>query len=413
MRTVEIIFTLLSVMILSSCKELPEEPQEYEQIKLDLKSQEIVNNSNDFGISLFKEIVSEKGTKNIMISSLSVSQALGMTWNGARGTTRDEMTEMLGFSVENEKELNESNKTIREALMNADNMVNMNIANSIWYRNSFSVSQGFVDVNKKYYDAEVKGMNFDDKEGSKKTINGWVKEKTAGKIPEIIDDISSDDVMFLINAVYFKGKWKYEFKKDDTVDEPFRFADGHTADVKMMTQQADLDYFEAADCRGVALPYGNGHFRMVVVLPDEDVTLKDVVSGLDDYTLSGYINSMQQQGVNIKLPGFTFKCKLELKAPLTALGMKTAFTDHADLSGIGTPSNLTVSGVKHKTFIEVNEEGTEAAAVTSVTVGVTSIGPGGGAVPFIVNRPFLFLIQEKDTGAVLFMGQVYEPGKSS
>ncbi len=405
-----ILSTMLSLSTLSCTEDSREIPQEYAPIKLDLKSQEIVDNSNDFGIDLFKEIVSEKEENtNIMISSLSVSQALGMTWNGARGTTRNEMTEMLGFSVENEKELNESNKTIRETLMNADNLVDMNIANSIWYRNTFHINQEFVDVNRKYYDAEVRGLNFNDKEKSKNTINKWVDDKTNGKIPEIINDINSDDVMFLINAVYFKGKWKYSFKKEDTVDEPFHFADGHTTEVKMMSQETDLKYFEADDYRGVSLPYGNGHFRMIVVLPDEDTSLKEVISDLDNNTLSGYINSSREAGVNIMLPKFTFKCELELKNPLIELGMKTAFTDHADLSGIGTPSGLTISRVAHKTFVEVNEEGTEAAAVTSVTVGVTSVGPGDGNIPFVVNRPFLFMIQEKDTGAILFMGQVYDP----
>lgn len=411
MKYSNLLFSLLIAFSAFSCSEQTEEPQKYAPIKLDLKSQEIVDNSNDFGVNLFKEIVSETDeNKNIMISSLSVSQALGMTWNGARGTTRDEMTEMLGFLVDNDKELNESNKTIREALMNADNMIDMNIANSIWYRNTFKINPGFVDINRKYYDAEVKGLDFTDEEGSKKTINDWVSKKTKGKISDIVNHINPADIMFLINAVYFKGKWKYEFKKDDTVDEPFYYADGHSADIKMMTQKTDLQYFEANDCRGVALPYGNGHFRMVVILPDENVSLKDIVSELDGQSLTNYIGRMQEYGVNIMLPKFTFKFELELKQPLAELGMKTAFTDAVDLSGMGSPSNLTISSVKHKTFVEVNEEGTEAAAVTSVTVGITSVGPGEGTdIPFIVNRPFLFLIQEKDTGAILFMGQVYDP----
>ncbi len=402
------IFLIFIVLTVSACTKSQVEPQEYRPIKLDLKSQEILQSSNEFGIDLFKKVVEDaEEPENIMISPLSVSQALGMTWNGARGETRDEMTNVLGFSVDNDTELNESNRTIREALLNADNLVETNIANSIWYRNTFQINSGFVDINKKFYDAEVRPLDFSDAEGSKKTINNWVNDKTKGKIPEIVDVITPDHVMFLINAVYFKGKWKYEFKKDDSVDEPFHYVDGTTEDVKMMVQETDLDYFSTAGCSGVALPYGNEHFRMIVLLPDENVNLSDFVSGLDESILSGYINSFQQRGVKVWLPKFKFECDLELKKQLIKLGMVRAFTGSADLSGMGTPSNLFISKVKHKTFVEVDEVGTEAAAVTSVEIMFTSIDPG--AISFVVNRPFVFLIQEKDTGAILFMGQVYEP----
>ncbi len=405
------LFLLFVVLIMSSCtKSQVEEPTEYRAIKLDLKSQEILQSSNEFGIDLFKKVIENtEESENVMISPLSVSQALGMTWNGARGETRNEMTDVLGFSVDNDKELNESNKTIREALLNADNLVETNIANSIWYRNTFQINSGFVDINKQFYDAEVRPLDFGDAEGSKETINNWVNDKTKGKIPEIVDEVTPDHIMFLINAVYFKGKWKYEFKKDDTVDEPFHYVDGTTEDVKMMVQETDLDYFNATGCSGIALPYGNEHFRMIVLLPDEDTKLNDFVAGLDENTISGYINSFQQRGVKVWLPKFKFECDLELKKQLIKLGMVRAFTGSADLSGMGTPSNLVISKVKHKTFVEVDEEGTEAAAVTSVEIELTSVGPGGSAIPFIVNRPFVFLIQEKDTGAILFMGQVYEP----
>jgi len=413
MKSAKIIFLFLFVISGFSCTESQEvKPQEYTPIKLNLKSQEILQSSNEFGINLFKNIVSASDeAENIMISSLSVSQALGMTWNGARGATRDEMTEMMGFSVDNDAELNESNKTIREALLNADNLIKTDIANSIWYRNTFQINQDFVNVDKKFYDAEVKALDFTDTEGSKKTINNWVNNKTKGKIPEIVDEISADHIMFLINAVYFKGKWKYEFKKDNTVDEPFHFANGKTESVKMMVQEADLDYFKSSNSQGVALPYGNGHFRMIVLLPDEGISLKDYISGLDETSLSDNISSLHQNKIKVQLPKFKFKCDLELKNPLKELGMVSAFTGGlADLSGMGTPSNLVISKVKHKTFVEVDEEGTEAAAVTSVEIKITSAGPGETyAIPFIVNRPFLFLIQEKDTGAILFMGQVYEP----
>jgi len=188
MKSVKIVFLLLFVISGYSCTESQEvKPKEYRAIKLDLKSQEILQSSNEFGINLFKKVVEDtEEPENIMISPLSVSQALGMTWNGARGETRNEMTNVLGFSVDNDKELNESNKTIREALLNADNLVETNIANSIWYKNTFQINPGFVDINKQFYDAEVRPLDFGDSDSSKKTINNWVNDKTKGKIYEIV-----------------------------------------------------------------------------------------------------------------------------------------------------------------------------------------------------------------------------------
>ncbi|NPA36939.1 MAG: serpin family protein [Chlorobi bacterium] len=400
--------SVLFLLSLYACSETADDPQEYSPIVLDLKSQELVNTTNDFGFDLLRVVVAEENEKNVIISPMSVSQALGMVWNGAGGVTRDEMTRMLGFSVDNEQELNSFNKTIREALLGCDNRVDINIANSVWYRNTYSVKQDFVDVNREYYDAPVEALDFTDPR-SKDVINDWVNDKTKGCIPSIVDEISPDDIMFLINAIYFKGKWTYQFDKNNTVDEPFYFVDGSSNDVKMMVQENTLEYFGKAGYKGLILPYGNGHFSMVIILPDPDVELKNIVEELNVQELDDEIKNATETNVKVWLPKFSFEYKSELKPLLIKLGMVTAFSDMADLSGIGTSLNLEISSVKHNAFVEVNEEGTEAAAVTSVTVGYTSVGPDEGTPEFKVNRPFMFLIREKDTGTVMFSGQVYDP----
>ena len=402
-----IILTIFSLAVTSCHKE--EISNKYEPINLDLKSQALVESSNQFGFDLFKSTIkNSEEFQNIMISPLSVSQALGMTWNGASGATRDEMTNMLGFDIANAGELNEANQSIRQALLSADRKVDMNIANSIWYRQGYSVNPEFIKTNEDFYNAVVESLDFSQGEESKRIINQWVSDQTKGRIPEIVKGISDDHVMFLINAVYFKGKWKYKFQKDDTGDEKFYLENGTSITTKTMKQSADLMHFSADDCSGIAMPYGNGHFEMIVILPNEGIDVSSIVGSLDDQKWSDYLNSFTEKGVEVWLPRFTFECKQKLNEPLKALGMKTAFTSRADLSKIG-PGKLLISKVQHNTFVEVNEEGSEAAAATSVEVELTSIGGGGLPLLFKVDRPFLFAIREKDTGAILFMGQVYNP----
>lgn len=406
MRTVTILLILCVVAV--SCQK-EDVSNKYELIELDLKSQALVESTNQFGFNLFKSTLKNSGEfQNTMISPLSVSQALGMTWNGALGATRDEMTNMLGFDIANAGELNESNQFIRQALLNADRKVDMNIANSIWYRQGYSVNSDFIKTNEDFYNAVVESLDFRQAAASKRTINQWVSDQTKGRIPEIVDEISDDHVMFLINAVYFKGQWTYKFPKEETREADFYLSNGSVVATKMMKQRADVLHFSAANCSGISMPYGNEHFEMVVILPNEGVDISTLVSSLDDQKWNDYLNAFTKRGVEVWLPRFTFKSKLKLNEPLMDLGMQTAFTSDANLSKIG-PGNLLISKVQHNTFIEVNEEGSEAAAVTSVEVELTSIGAGGSPLLFKVDRPFLFAIREKDTGAILFLGQVYNP----
>jgi serpin B len=373
---------------------------------LELKSLEVLEASDQFGWELLKtmDARAESG-KNLVISSLSVAQALGMTTNGAGGETLSEMLDVMGF--EDAPTLNEAFKNVREVLASADEKVEIEVANSVWYRETLPAKESFKNTVENYYEAAFRGLNFDDAEGSKSIINGWVNDKTRGKIPSIVDEIKPESTMFLVNAVYFLGKWQYQFNKDDTRQELFYLSDGSTVDVPLMSQECSLETAFGNDYKAVRLPYGNGSFYMVVLLPSANTTVDELISGMDNEKWGALNQSFQEQNTALYLPRFETACKFELKAPLVELGMGLAFSDMADFSNMFENIPVMIGSVKHKTFIKVDEEGTEAAAVTSVEMETTSVGPG--PVQFRVDSPFVFAITEKESGAILFSGRIENP----
>lgn len=369
------------------------------------RTKSVIAADNSFGFDLYLKLAAEaeKGT-NMMISPLSVSQALAMTYNGANGETKAAMEEALRVAGIDRDELNELNKTLVDALLNHDPKVVLEIANSIWYRNDFTVLPDFIQRNQTYYGAEVSSLDFSDP-GSKDVINGWVDEKTHGKISEIVKEINPESFMFLINAIYFKGTWTYEFAKKNTRESQFYLEDGSSVPVEMMNQEMDLNTFQTDVFTSVELPYGKGNWRMFLFLPKDGHKVADIESLLNDKNWNGWMTSYQPlKEVQFSMPKFTFAYEESLKNALAAMGMENAFTPAADFTGILSDGGLMISDVKHKSFIEVNEEGTEAAAVTSVEIVLTSIG---NFISF--NKPFLFAIAEKSTGSVLFLGKFMKP----
>lgn len=371
---------------------------------------QIIKGANHFGFNLLQEIIQgAKPEDNIFISPLSVHTALGMAWNGAAGKTRDQMNSSLYFPAAGASEINSGYKMLIDGLLAADKNVHMDIANSIWYRKDFSIKRSFLELNKDYFNAQVSALDFSDPQASS-IINKWVAEKTRNKIQAIVDDIQRDHVMFLINAVYFKGIWQQEFKKENTRNMPFMLADGSQKQVMTMETTASFNYTEREGYRVIELPYGDGNFSMVVMLPDKGLTVDKLIAGLDQETwneLDRELNSRYE--INLRLPRFSFSYDTELKDPLINLGIKDAFVPQfADFSAI-TDDDIYISRVKHKSFVEVNEEGTEAAAVTSIEFRTTSMP----AEPrtFHVDRPFVFALKEKSTNALLFIGRVMDPGK--
>lgn len=380
----------------------------YVAISLKQESSSLVKSSNTFGANIFKQVLQdEEENANVLLSPLSIFQALSMARNGANGLTKDEMSDVLAFDESQGDDLNKYQKELVEALKNADNKINLNIANSIWYRNDVTIESDFVKLNQDYFNAEVNALDFSDAQGSKQTINNWVEKQTNGKIPEIVDEITPDHVMFLINAIYFYGQWQNEFGVKNTKKETFYPESGAEVKVNMMHQEASLGYARNDLFSMVEMPYGNGHFNMVVLLPNDGKKVSDIVDALDDENWGSWMKSVHKQDVVLGFPKFKFEGDYELNDPLIRLGMPLAFSGLADFSGILKNNGIKISKVKHKTFIEVDEKGTEAAAVTSVEFEFTSAGPQ--KLNFTVNKPFVFAITEKDTNTILFLGKLMMP----
>ena len=373
-----------------------------------LSEQEVrtMSSANDFGFRTFSALRPEEPTKNLFISPLSISAVLTMTFNGADGTTKEAMRQTLGFTGQTDEALNQSFKTLFELLTNMDRKVQFSAANSIWYAQQFELQVPFVQKNQSYFDATLRPMNFG-APGTKDVINSWVSDKAKGRITSIVDEISSNDVMFLINAIYFKGTWTYQFDKSLTRQAPFRKEDGSTTSVNFMAlKNGQYQYYTDATKQVIDLPYGNEQFSMTLIVPTGTNTVADITRELNSANLTSWLAGAGASNQELRLPKFRMEYKKDLKETLTQLGMGEAFSGGANFSQMlqGFSGGLSISKVLHKTFLQVDEEGTEAAAVTSVVVTLRSLPP-----TIEVNRPFVFLIREKSSNAVLFIGQLMQP----
>lgn len=392
--------------ILLSCEKETVAPKGIEEIKLSPEEISVVAASNQFGLDMMRDLLTNADEhENLLISPLSISYALCMTYNGAEGETKSEMAQCLNLDGMPLPEVNESYRNLTRALQNADDQVTMEIANSIWYRNTFSVEDAFIQVNREYYDAGVSPLDFSNTEAAKETMNNWVANKTHDKIEKIVDYINPQDVMFLINAVYFNGQWKYQFDEALTSDKPFYTRDEETLMAPFMQLEEDFLFLENDICSGVELPYGRGNFTMVLLLPDEGYFPEDIVNSFTAESWDNMISEGTSKEILVALPKFKFSYKKRLNQTLQNLGMEKAFDGNAaNFEKINRNGGLFISRVKHKSFIDVNEEGTEAAAVTSVGVSFTSMPD---QISF--NRPFVFAIREQSTNTILFSGIVERP----
>ena len=371
------------------------------------EEESLVQSDNTFGFKLFKEIVNQEQDKNIFISPLSVAMALGMTLNGAIGETREAMQIALELSGLTDQEINESYESLIELLRGLDPKVIFQIANSIWYRQDISFREEFFNLAGTYFDAEVSGLDFSDP-NTLDIINSWVDENTNGKIKEIVDEIDPLTVMFLINAIYFKGTWTYEFDEGQTKDDLFTLPDESQKACQMMQLVGEFQYFENSDFQVIDLPYGDGDYSMTIFLPRFDKDVDSLIAEFDEDNWRQWLDSLDKDEVALYLPKFKLEYELNLNDVLTALGMGIAFEpSSADFTGMRDSGGLYIHKVKHKTFVEVNEEGTEAAAVTSVEMRLTSEGPSYTTMR--VDQPFMFVIWENHSQTLLFMGKIVEP----
>ncbi|MBE0649404.1 MAG: serpin family protein [Bacteroidales bacterium] len=380
-----------------------------DSISLNSNTKLLIRSNNQFGLDIFKEVATHTdSTQNFMISPLSATLALSMIYNGAEGTTKTAFENSFHFSGLSTDIINKSLNSLCKTLTETGPEVTFNLANSIWYNDSFRVDRRFLKVNEKYYDANVLALDFNNP-GSVKMINYWVNGKTNGKIPTIIRKIDPMDKMILINTTYFKGKWLKEFNQANTTEEPFTLQNGKTIRVPTMMQETTLGYLSNDLFTAIELPYGNRNFSMVLMLPNKGKRVQDIENAINQKTWNQWTNELQEkQKMYIHLPKFKFEFEKILNDALSKLGLGIAFSNSADFSKINPTVPLNISMVKQKTFIEVNELGTEAAAATAIIMKTTALRRES----VFFNRPFLFAIKENTTNTILFIGRVMDPSQN-
>ena len=404
------VLILILAFTINACQQNTIKIDENKIIELDEKSAQLVEADNAFGLEIFQQIREKSDEENLMISPLSISLALAMAYNGADGSTKTEMEETLKLNGLSVDEINGSYQNLIAALQSLDEEVVFELANAIFYAHIFEVKPGFIETNQNFYDAEVNQLNFSSTLAVG-TINNWVAQKTHDKIPEIIDHLSDDDRMVLLNAIYFNGTWTKEFNDQGTKIRNFTKNDDSVIEVPMMSKEDQLEYASNNLFSSVKLPYGNGQYNMLVFKPSGENNSQDIINELNPVNWENWLESFSvEEHVVVTMPRFKFAFEQSLNEALKALGMQKAFSPNlADFSKL-SDEDVYISSVKHKSFIDVNETGTEAAAVTSITFTTTSVGTGEiQKIYFTVDKPFVFAITEKDTGAILFIGEVQNP----
>jgi serpin B len=382
-----------------------ESPVTKKAVKPDTK---IINANNKFGFKLLAEIHKQNSSqKNIFISPSSVAIALAMTYNGASGSTQQAMAKALELQGMKLTAINSANLALKQLLETSDNQVQINIANSLWANKDITFQPDFIQRVQASYKAKVTNLDFQDTAKSLTTINNWVNEQTKGKIPKIVETIQPNQALFLINTLYFNGKWSEAFNKNQTATHPFYLSDGKPKPHPMMSQKGEYKYLETEQFQAVSIPYGAGKFSFYIFLPKQNSNLKAFEQNLNAETWEKWISQFSQQKGFIRLPKFKTDYEVTLNDALKALGMTEAFTNQANFTAMG--KNFTISQVKHKTVVEVNEEGTEAAAATSAEIVTTSLRQEEKPFQMIVDRPFFCAIRDQQTGTILFMGTIFEP----
>jgi serpin B len=370
---------------------------------------------NKFSFDLYKKLKDKNKEENLFYSPASISIALTMTYAGARGDTEKQMANVLNFTLPQDRLHPAYSKLIENLKSNKD--YELNIANALWLQKDYKYLQEFLNIMEKYYKGGFNEVDYKtNPEDARIKINDWVSRETKEKIKDILNpgDITSLTRLVLANAIYFKGKWQTEFNKDLTNDEYFYLINGQKTKVKMMYQENTFNYYENNDLQLLEIPYKGNKISMVIILPKVG-KFKTVENIMDEKKLQEWLKNAMETKVEAYIPRFKFTQRFDLSKNLSDMGMKDALDEYkADFSGInGKRNDLYISKVIHKAFVEVNEGGTEAAAST-VVGGWTIVSLHEESVmPIIFNadHPFIFLIRDKETGSILFMGRVMDPNK--
>lgn len=362
---------------------------------------DLVVGNSAFALDLYRQLFTAEG--NALISPYSLSVALAMTYAGARGETERQMAQALHFTLPQDQ-LHSAFNTLDQTLSGRES--ELAFANAIWGDHAYAFREAFLDTLAQNYGAGLQGLDFANSEEARQTINQWAADQTEQRISEVLpaNSLNAATALVLTNAAYFQGEWKYAFDEDATQNRDFKLLDGRTVTVPMMQQTAELGYAEHKGLQVVELPYASDELSMVILLPPA-ASFQDMALGLDPTLLETFTGNLEPTQLVLSFPSFEFDTSLKLKEALMALGMVEAFGP-ADLSGMDGSTELFIDEVYHRAFIEVDESGTEAAAASAVVVNRK-----GPAVEqeLTIDRPFIFLIRDRETNTILFLGHVLDP----
>jgi serine protease inhibitor len=364
---------------------------------------------NEFALELTVQLGRQDAGQNVFLSPANVAIALAMTANGARGETLQSMLSALNLNTLDLETVNSNFAALQALLVRDEPGATIAIANALWARAGVAFNADFLQRTQGFYDARIEALDFDQPDAPK-TINEWVRRQTNDKIPAVVERIPEEIILLLMSAIYFNGKWETPFNPEFTQDRPFYLLNGTTKELPTMYRSDDFEYLKGDGFQAVRLPYAGGGVRMVIILPDADRTLAQLTDQLSIENWESWREQFSVKEGQLYLPRFTTRYDKQLNQALSAMGMTEAFDDgRADFSGMRpVPPALFVSQVRHVAYVDVNEAGTEAAAVTSVEMGITSAMP---TETFLmqVDRPFFFAIEETSTGSILFTGLITEP----
>lgn len=397
--------TIMVMILLAGCFNKTLSSSQNNSFDKDKIGAKTVEGNSQFAFDLFKQLDKEDKDQSIFISPLSISTALAMTYQGAETTTKEAMAKTLGFTDIDDEDLNSSYKNLIRYLRQIDKKIELNIGNSLWIREGQNIQEDFLSVNKDIFDASVNSLDFS-KEDAANKINQWISDATKKKIDRMVDSpIPQNIIMYLINAIYFKGDWTKQFDNKHTFNADFHAGDGSINEAMMMSRTGKIEYGQGDTFKAVRLPYGTGKSAMYCILPEETESVSDFIASLDmEYWNIIRESISERDDVQLRLPRFKLEYGIKnLNDSLISLGMGEAFSDTADFSGIR--EDICISRVLHKAVIEVNEKGSEAAAATVVEIKETAAAE---PLTFFADRPFVFIIADDETGTILFLGKLYD-----
>lgn len=370
--------------------------------------QKVADANKNFAFDLLESLQEVQDDKNIFFSPVSISMALSMTNNGAAGDTYLEISKALATDEMTAEEVNKAYQSMHYDLEKLDPKVKLKIANSTWAREGFEVKRDFINTLRAYYDSEAYVRDFNEMK-TVDEINDWAADNTEDKIKKVIDVIDPNTVMFLMNAIYFKGDWQVEFDKKLTEEADFFVSANQQSRVQMMKTEADFEYYEGDQVQIVDLPYGNGAFSMSVILPEESYSLDELIDDLDADRWEAWMKGLSKQALVVFMPSLELRYEKVLNDQLRELGMEKPFIpSQADFSHL-SDQDVHISFVKHDSYLKIDEKGTEAAAVTTVGIRTTSVGPDPQPPVMRVDRPYLLVIRERSTDNLLFVGKILDP----